>query len=71
MMYFLMWAVVAWGGGMSTMVLKPGAEFMTWGIMFDVIAMVPKSPWTQGEVLSLMGGSPLMVTLSNSSGAPM
>jgi hypothetical protein len=39
-----MWAEVAWGGGMSTMVLKPGAELITWGIMFEVIAMVPKSP---------------------------
>jgi hypothetical protein len=56
---------------MSTIVLNPGSEFITWGITFEVIAMVPKSPCIHGDVRSLIGGSPLIETLSNSSGAPI
>jgi hypothetical protein len=41
LMYFLMCDGVACGGGSSIIVLKPGSELMTWGIMLARMAIVP------------------------------
>ena len=40
LMYLRMCFGVAWGTGRSIIVLKPGSELMTCGIMFAVMAMV-------------------------------
>ena len=38
------------GIGSSFIVIKPGGALMTFGMELTIMATVPKSPWTQGDI---------------------
>ena len=50
--------IMARGTGRSSMVLRPGRAFITWGIMFTIIAIVPMPPSTSGFMAMLTLGVP-------------